>query len=182
MSDFEIPEEFSDHPLVLGGDERNQWFQKLRREAWNDFRGCSPADIKSLKDWMSDRWRKWEEDAQNLQAARPEAAIGRLVDAWTVRYKLGALTSLLDHIAIHGPHNIPRWAELSESERSFELEGLTPFLPNGTVETARRDREMHQEFWHRREEEQSEAIISDLADRHNLSKKTVEGAVYPKNP
>ena len=181
--ELHVPESYQDHPLVVGGDARNEWFRRLRRETWEDFRECSSSDIKSMVEWMSDRWRKWEEGAENLANKKPELAFDKLIRAWRVRYKLGALTSLLDHIAVHGPHDIPSWEDRPEEARHEDLEGLTPFLPEATLETARERRQMHGEFWSRRENGESAAKLKEeLAESFHCSEGTVEEAVYPKNP
>lgn len=184
MSDTpNVPDEYASHPLVRGGDHRTEWFQKLQREAWNDFRKCTPADIQAMVDWMSSRYEKWEEAAGNLEEQKPELAYERIIDAWTVRYKLGALIDLLDWVSLYGPHDIPQWSEVSSGVDSPSVNGLESFIPDSTLETAERDLKMHQRFWRRRDDgEPAGSIKSDLAEEYNCSEKTVDSAVYPRNP
>lgn len=182
MSDeMQIPESYQDHPLVVGGGARSEWFQRLRREAWEDFRGCPPSDIKATVEWMSKQWQKWEEAADNLAEQNPELALHRYVQAWTVRYRLGALIDMLDYIAVHGPHNIPRWGKRPEEARNEDLEGLTPFLPDGKIKAAKRRREMHEEFWSRRGDgDPAEEVKEELAEDYDCSEATIENTIYPK--
>lgn len=120
-----MTERFSEHPLFSSQEDRNEWAESLRAEAWNEGRDMGPADLQAMADWMSERWREQMETARELKEDKPQQARWYFVRGWRIRYRLGAITDLLDYISAYGPSDVPEW---QDSGRHGEVGKLAQYL------------------------------------------------------
>jgi len=125
-----MSEQNENHPLYGSREERNHWYHQQRREAWNDFRDKPIADIWAMVQFLRVRWPDHEASGQqNFDPAEDKWAHYHNVQGWTKRYRLSALTDLMDYIAVSGADGVPCYDDVPASAHQASLRDLASAYP-----------------------------------------------------
>jgi hypothetical protein len=172
---------------VKDPEERNKVIQKTIEEIWEGLTDMDYADIQALAESAAARATELR---HRIHAEAEAVESGKVTEEDTLfdgqhHYYAGLLTLRANLArqatqAIEESGRLPDIDELSGGTETT-LKDLLEFIPDDTVETARMKREVHEEFWSRRDNgEPARKILNDLAEKHNRAPDTLEKRVYPR--
>jgi hypothetical protein len=155
-------------------------------EAWDDYRKSGPADVKAALQWASEKAESQKEQRQLCNRfGDPEGAQYYKEKEEALQRRAAGLYALLAYMVEQGPDDVPCFeiiaSRVNEDNENDDIFDLQDFIPEGTVKNARMKKEVHTEFWSRRDDgESSKKILDELAEKHSRAASTLERIVYPR--